>query len=690
VGIGGYQDHLPHLDALTHTVSGELRSPAFAPVLAGVASARMREKQAAHRATVLLSRYAEPLAAWAALGGTGGGLPSLIGRAWRQLFLNHAHDSAAGCGVDLTHEDVKARYRWAEQLARAAIDRAIAQLRVGSPGDGVAFHPGPAATGAVFVVHVPRALEGELCGVGSDGIARPVQSLGALDGVEDRPVFEGEFSAAELSQYLGGLDPKTPIFGKYLQGITAHAQGGGLVRLDVGLGDAPVDARRLEEDQRKISALLAEAVRFKVVLHGGGVTRPLLVAAAPAPAGGLVTVSVRRGAPATGEPRAARLPGDRPGITAGPISVVAEPSGTVLITDSRLAMLPVRVNDLVDEGDRGDLYHFEGVQPAVRPRHAKAEVIEAGPLRAQLAITSTLPLPVGLTVDRRGRADTIEETVVRTVVTLTAYSTRVELETSFQNRAFDHRLRALCHVPITHARLDVEHGLCVVERPTDPAAALGAGSERAALTGQHHGFCDVTDGVHGVALFSRGLPEHEAFAEAGGTRLALTLLRSVGWLSRGDLSVIDHAAGPMVPTPSAQELGDHELQYAVFLHAGNWRKADLVAESRRYAAPPMPITPGPHGRTPIPSGRPLVDVAPAQVIPTAMYPAAGGDRSLFVRVVNASPDPAEATLRPAFPLKGAEEVDPLEHAIPRARAQVSGGCLRLPLGAWEIATVRLW
>src|SRR5439155_806233 len=83
VAMGGYQDHLPHVGAAEHVVRGELRSPAFAPVLAGVASARIREKQQAAHATVMLQRYAEPLAAWAALARASRSAPSTSARCSR-------------------------------------------------------------------------------------------------------------------------------------------------------------------------------------------------------------------------------------------------------------------------------------------------------------------------------------------------------------------------------------------------------------------------------------------------------------------------------------------------------------------------------------------------------------------------------------------------------------------------------
>ncbi len=691
VVVGGYQDHLQHLGPVTHRIVGELRSPAFAPVLAGVASARLLEKQAGAQATQLLLRYAEPLAAWTAAP-PHSTVSDLIARAWRQLLLNHAHDSIAGCGIDAAHEDVQARYRWAQQIAHAAIDRSLAQIQLEpirkAPAQVAIYHPGPAAATAMVETEVPRNLPDALVAISADGVRRAVQLLGAVD---ERPLFEGEFAAHELGQYLGGLDPTTPLFGRYLTGIAMHDEGNGVMRLDVGLGPHPVAQGMLAADQERVASLMGTVERFRVLLHAAGTTRPVLVQAGPAPEVGFVAVAIEPGSPDADAPRAGRLL-DGVGICAGPISVEAAADGTVLIRDQRLTMGAVRANDLVDEGDRGDLYHCEPMTPKVRCRSAVASVVEEGPVRAKLRVVMELDLPIALDAARQGRSQVTRLHRVVTDVSLVAGESRIELVTTIENAACDHRLRALVHLPFKAERMDVEHGLAVVQRPLDPCRTLGKGSEHAAPTGQHHGFVDVSDGAFGLALMSPGLPEHEVVLAPGheGCTLALTLLRGVGWLSRGDLSVIEHAAGPIVPTPGGQELGVHELRYALVLHAGDWQAGGVLAQAANFAAPPVAFAVS--GPTPattvVPSGRALVAVSPDAVRLTSVR-CAETSSGLAVRLLNASPQRVDATLVPARPVKSACSVDPLERPLGVNACQLRDGVVHLSMRPWQIATVVL-
>ncbi len=668
-------------------------------MLANVASARVWEKQAAQRAQQLLLRYAEPLCAWVA---RLGGKPAdhLLERAWRQLFYNHAHDSAAGCGVDAAHDDVKGRYRWAEQLAGFARDQALAQLRLDpTPLEDhvVTFVPTPILDSFVVAAEIPRSLDGtgELVSVGADGVARPVQ---LLSHAIEPPVFEGEFSAAELSQYLGGIDPATPLFGKYLSGIVARDEGAGLVRLDVGLGEKPVSAQALSDDQARVAPLLAIAKRFKIVMHGSGAARPVLLQSGPAPEGALVPIVVRAGVSRAPTVQVVDCDtGEVARMMTGTLSVTALADGTIAIRDSALPLGAVRANDLVDQGDRGDLYHFDAAGETLRSHSATVTIIERGPLRARLRITSEFDLPISLADDRRARVPHTLPTLVTTEVTLTAGQRAVELVTTLYNQSSDHRLRAVLHAPFWADRIDAEHGMTVIDRPRD-SSALGTGTERPSPTGQHHLFVDVTNGKAGVALMSRGLVEHEvsptptgpaSSAAPGphGTDVALTLLRSVGWLSRGDLSTIDHAAGPMVPTPAAQELGPHRFEYAILLHAGDWQGGSVMAEARRYAAPPIAVRL--KGKRPVATARALVEASPGNVTLTALHPAHTNPRQLVARLLNASPHASDITLRTAFPLEDARVVNPLEEPVAEPAARIEDGTVRLTLRPWQVVTLLL-
>jgi len=76
------------------------------------------------------------------------------------------------------------------------------------------------------------------------------------------------------------------------------------------------------------------------------------------------------------------------------------------------------------------------------------------------------------------------------------------------------------------------------------------------------------------------LPEYEIIPE--NNTIALTLLRCVGWLSRGDLEYRKEGAGPSLPTPEAQCLGENTFSYALIPHQGNWDNARISRRTKQY------------------------------------------------------------------------------------------------------------
>jgi alpha-mannosidase len=144
------------------------------------------------------------------------------------------------------------------------------------------------------------------------------------------------------------------------------------------------------------------------------------------------------------------------------------------------------------------------------------------------------------------------------------------LSVRVRNDRSDHRLRL-------HVTLD-EPGIGsvamapfeVVERPL----VTEGGTETPSQTWPARGA--VSSG--GVSVFHPAVFEYEVLGDR--PELAVTLLRSVGTISRAELATRSWAAGPDVPTPEAQLVGrEYTVRLAV---ARGIRPEDLPAEWERH------------------------------------------------------------------------------------------------------------
>jgi len=104
-------------------------------------------------------------------------------------------------------------------------------------------------------------------------------------------------------------------------------------------------------------------------------------------------------------------------------------------------------------------------------------------------------------------------------------------------------------------------------------------------TAPHRTFTAVQSAEFSAAMMSRGIYETEARRDIGGTTILLTLLRCVGWLSRGDLKMRRGDAGPEFETPDAQEIGPHRFQFAVTTWRGSYADSGVVQLNQAYAYP---------------------------------------------------------------------------------------------------------
>ena len=635
-------------------VRGELRGgEEYANLLPGVLSARVYIKQANARVQTLLEKRAEPLAAFAAM--LGARYPAEELRyAWKTLLENHPHDSICGCSIDPVHEENMTRFARAEQVARSVADEAA----------------------AVIARAVPAAADGALRLVAINTTGVPFS--GTIDAILDLPY--------ESDEPKRRVDPEA---------------------LDAPVRFWPVDAR-----VTSVTAANARTAAFQVIGEEFLTTfvmsryetpwalrtrRIRLAWHADVPACGYAAFDVGLSAAAAAPPAGATLRVSERSAENAFVRLSINDDGSVDVVDRRTGTRFTRCGELEDAGDVGDEYNYS--PPASDRRVASAHAtdvriarLHGGPVRAAFRIDLTLPLPASASNDRLSRSVETMPTPVSLVVTLDAGSPRIGWELAVDNHARDHRLRLLFPVgadSIAEVRAETAFG--AVRRPARRDVPAEVRNELPVSYAPTISFTEAGDDRAGAVLFGEGLMEYEAIPGEDGllpARLALTLLRCVGFLSRDDLVTRPSGhAGPGLPTPGAQCPGRHTFRVA-FEPRGDVPPASaLFFRAAGFVAPPLVVpAAGPAG--PPPAGRAFLQVETARGAAVLSACCRGEERQgLIVRLFNPDDRPAVARLSTARVVSDAFRVDFLENRL--EELEVRHGAVEVPLGPHRIATIEL-
>jgi alpha-mannosidase len=265
---------------------------------------------------------------------------------------------------------------------------------------------------------------------------------------------------------------------------------------------------------------------------------------------------------------------------------------------------------------------------------------------------------------------------VVTDVELRAGEPFVRAAVSFVNHSDDHRVRF--HVPLPR-RADRSHAagqFAVVERGT---AGEGGYHEVALATYPAHGWVDAG----GLAILLDHLAEYEL--TDGGAEVALTVLRSIGLISRNDNPYRQDPAGPELAIPDAQMRGRWRMTFGLLPHAGTWVDAGVPAAAERYRHE-LVTTFGSaeDGSWPPPrAGEPALELAGDEVELASLR--RRDDEWTEARIVNLAPQPRTASLAGA--IEEARRVtlrgEPLDGLA------VADGAVTLELGPAEIATIQV-
>lgn len=124
-----YMEKVEECTADYPVIKGELMKQTVGgmSLLVSTASARIYIKQANRKAQNLIERCAEPLSAMAYI--KGADYPSdYLNFAWKNLLLNHPHDSICGCSVDEVHEEMMIRYKKTDQISSSISKSALENI----------------------------------------------------------------------------------------------------------------------------------------------------------------------------------------------------------------------------------------------------------------------------------------------------------------------------------------------------------------------------------------------------------------------------------------------------------------------------------------------------------------------------------------------------------------------------------
>jgi len=484
-------------------LQGMLRaSPGYTWSLQGVHGTRAPLKRRAAAVELWLERTAEPLAALARWRGGGDYRPQLE-QAWRTLVQCQFHDTICGTTSDPVTREAELRLDAAQSYADAVVRDAAFGLVRHDP-DRARERP---------EAQLPRLVVWNPTPHVRDGIVITDATFFRRDVVVGPP-------GARVARQAHGFQPVS----LRLDGHVVPLQ-----ILDRRQGVERLDARRHSPD-------LDEVDRVRLALR------------VPAMAGfGLATLSTEPASTATPED-VAEVQGRS--LVNRFVVVTFDRTGALLLYDRRTGGRWLDLLRLESDGDAGDAYTY---CPPARDRLLRSE----GPIRVRRRaggpLVASLEARWTMRAGRRGRV------AVSLTVLLQADSPAVRCIFEIDNQATNHRLRARVQTGCPGAAVVGTQFGQETRGPIEPSIDVPA-LEAPVVTAPAHRFVSLSDDARGLAILAPGFFEYE-HTPAGD--LIVTMLRSIGSLSRADLPTRPgHAAWP-ASIPDAQCFGVSRVELAL-------------------------------------------------------------------------------------------------------------------------------
>lgn len=514
------------------TISGELRQNERAFVLPDVLSTRRYLKEANQRIEDRLIGLVEPLLAVASPFDPA--YPSrYLAQTWDMLLQQQQHDSICGCSIDRVHQEMMTRFAALEDRLAALIDHAS-------------------------------------------------QVLGMVNertGISDRPSPFADFSRCTLfnpapKAFSGWIETDLFLAGPAHVGLAATRSDG-----------VPVDIAVLAmEPDRAFTSPLDDFPEHRSGHRYQVAIRTELAGLQ------LATLTIAAGQNGASNSSAKSIGNEFFEIE------VDEQAGTLVVSDRITGRRHSGLFAVESTLDAGDSYNYA---PPRNARHSRARIVawEASAIDARcstLTIDLELDQPASLDAERAGAADAQTRSDGRLVLRLLAGERMIRGRLDWHNTARDHRLRLMLDLPEAVTTTASDGGFAWTTRPVVLAEVPDVPTRSEARVSVNPSHSVISAGPFG--FIHRGMHEFEIERRDGRDRLGVTLLRSVGWLSRRDLVTRGVGAGPDMETPEAQCLGLHQYDFALALDAD---RDALLNDAAAWRRPPAllrghTVAQGPH------------------------------------------------------------------------------------------------
>jgi 2-O-(6-phospho-alpha-D-mannosyl)-D-glycerate hydrolase len=522
---------------------GELHGGKYQFLLSGVFSARMWIKQWNRLCEGQFERYSEPLSALAKMyNPDAADNRDYLWTGWKWLIKNHPHDSICGCSVDHVHDvDMRFRFAAAEQIGAEIVKESALEITeiMNCNDEGGEKIPvvvyNPSARKRSSLISVPVLMNEAMLKM------LPLEEFSVVD---DSDVQQFVFnSPGEVDERF--IDQEMVV--NSLNFIATDVPGFGMKTYYI----LPGEDREITEDKlsHKVDCLVDDESEEKITLENQFY---------------ILTMNE---------------------------------DGTFNLVDKETKQKYTNLGCFEDVGDWGDEYDFSGPKPdqtdnviLSKKNVSSIDVVNFG-TAARIHVGYEIPIPESLSEDRKTRSEGEILNYFDEYITLNSIEKIVHIDVEIENLSLDHKTSIIFPSGLESSQIDADGHFYVVPRPVG-APKVENWSQDPVNTKHQNNFVSVSDGANVMTVMNFGLPEYRSKKLDDGTvELAVTLCRSVGWLSRGDYATRRGGAGPNLSTPGAQCLGLNNYAVGITTGKGNWFSSKAHISADDFNNPFRPITP---------------------------------------------------------------------------------------------------